>query len=93
MKETKRNRRLGNDPLIGYFEYLLKNKELPIHATELLRVYREFNIDNEVTINKNIVDRNSKINILSKLKPKKSHIIKWTPQLAIRENHHEIISN
>ncbi len=42
LKITKNLRLLGKDPLAGYFNYLLENKELPKIATELIRVTREF---------------------------------------------------
>jgi len=41
-KDTKRLRGLGADPLSGYFEFLLANKNTPLQATELLRVFKEY---------------------------------------------------
>ena len=43
-KLVKDERFKGMDPLAGYFSYLLENKELPKHATELVRIVREFGL-------------------------------------------------
>ncbi|MBT8141797.1 MAG: hypothetical protein KJO88_05490 [Gammaproteobacteria bacterium] len=40
-KFTRKHRTSGIDPLGSYYAWLLENKELPKHATELIRIYEE----------------------------------------------------
>lgn len=76
-KETKKARMNMSDPLSGYFALLLENKDLPKHATELVRVYREFNLESFDTRSKKPKQTTGTVRSNSV-----SRIPHWTPEFA-----------
>lgn len=77
-KITKQQRLVGPDPLTGYFDYILANKELPKIATELIRITREFG-----KLNLSISSpEEDKCNEPIYLSPRNPLIPPWSPDLS-----------
>ena len=76
-KFTRKKRLHGNDPLAGYFNYLMHHKEQPKNNLELIRVYREFELNKQSKLEIE-TSHNSLSNKQSFLTVK---VPKWTPNL------------
>lgn len=83
--DTQRLRGLGVDPLAGYFEFLLANKDRPSQATELLRVYKEYSSSTsslKLLSSAQLDKKISPSSIFSRNKPRySSRIPSWSPYL------------
>lgn len=83
-KETKKKRLKAIDPMSGYFDFLLANKDFPKTATEIVRLYRETN-EGKAVVSANDEFNISESKVLHKVKASVTNIPKWSTEVTRRK--------